>query len=125
ASKAIENNLARAPDNPYVISEKALLLALRGDFRAAEREVPRIASQPTNDITRHHFTYNIACIYALAGKSEEAWKWFRETAATGFPCYPLFEHDSYLDRIRHTPAFTQFIVGQREQWEHYRQEFGD
>lgn len=125
ASKAIENNLARAPDNPYVISEKALLLALRGDFRAAEREVPRIASQPTNDITRHHFTYNIACIYALAGKSEEAVKWLKETAATGFPCYPLFEHDSYLDRIRHTPAFTQFIVGQREQWEHYRQEFGD
>lgn len=86
---------------------------------------PRIASQPVNDLGRHHSTYNIGCIYALAGKSGEAVKWLNETASTGFPNYPLFEHDFYLDRIRHTPAFIQFMAAEKEHWEHLRQEFGD
>src|SRR5262245_30821448 len=47
------------------------------------------------------------------------------TAATGFPSNPLLEHDSYIARIRQTPAFTQFIIGQLDQLERYRQEFGD
>ena len=125
AAKAIERNLEKTPSDPNVVSEEALLLALRGDFRAAEKEIPRIASQPINDLTRHHSTYKIACIYALAGKSGEAVKWLNETASTGFPNYPLFEHDSYLDRIRQTPAFIQFMTAEKVNWEHYRQEFGD
>jgi hypothetical protein len=76
------------------------------------------------DRNRHHSTYDAACIYALAGNSREAVKWLRETAATGFPNYPRFASDPFLDRIRQAPEFTQFMNDQKAQWEKYRQEFG-
>jgi hypothetical protein len=78
-----------------------------------------------SDQGRHHSTYDAACIYALAGNSNEAVRWLKETAATGFPNYPLFERDPYLDRIRKAPEFVQFMADQKAQWEKYRQEFGD
>ena len=49
----------------------------------------------------HHDTYNFARIYALGGKSQEALKWLRTTAAEGLPNYPLYR---FLDRIRDDPG---------------------
>ena len=105
--------------------QQALYFALKGNLREAESRVPAIiATIQLNDESRHHTTYDAACIYALAGKSDEAVKWLRETAATGFPNYPLFARDPFLDRIRQSPEFIQFMAEQRAQWEKYRQEFG-
>src|SRR5262249_32804735 len=48
-----------------------------------------------------------------------------KTAATGFPNYPLFARDPFLDRIRQTPAFIKFMNEQKVEHEKYRHEFGD
>jgi hypothetical protein len=105
--------------------QQALLLALKGDFRSAQERVPGIlAKVQLNDQNRHHHTYHAACVYALAGKSSEAVRWLKETAATGFPNYPLFARDPFLDHIRQAPEFIQFMTDQKAQWEKYRQEFG-
>jgi tetratricopeptide (TPR) repeat protein len=126
AEKAIDRMGASTPDDPDLLCKRALLFALRGDFRAAESEVPRIfAKEVRNDLSYHHCTYDTACIYALAGKNSEAVKWLKETAATGFPNYPLFERDHFLDGIRQTPEFLQFMAQERAQWEQARQEFGE
>lgn len=125
AQKAIDERLLRSPDNYDLLMQQALLLALKGDFRSAGERVPGILAKiQLNDQSRHHSTYDAACVYALAGNSSEAVKWLKETAATGFPNYPLFERDPYLDRIRHSAEFVQFIADQKAQWEKYRQEFG-
>ena len=127
AQKSIDERLPKAPDDAYdFFMGQALLFALKGDFREAEARVPGIIAKiQLNDFSRHHSTYNAACIYALAGKSEEAVKWLKETAATGFPNYPLFERDRFLDRIRQTPDFIQFMADEKAQWEKNRQEFGN
>jgi DNA-binding winged helix-turn-helix (wHTH) protein/TolB-like protein len=125
ANKVIDERLSRTPENYETLMQQALLLALKGDFRGAEARVPGILAKiQLNDESRHHFTYDAACIFALTGKSGEAVKWLRETAARGFPNYPLFERDPYLDRIRAVPEFVQFIADQKVQWEEYRREFG-
>jgi serine/threonine protein kinase/TolB-like protein len=104
--------------------KRALLFALKGDFRAAEAEIPVILSNhPAKDPFYHHSTYDIACIYALEGKSAEAVKWLRETAATGFQPYPMFERDAYLNRIRQALGFIQFMAEMKVQNERYRREF--
>ncbi len=59
----------------------------------------------------------------MAGKGEEAVKWLRETAKTGFPNYPLFERDPYLNRIRQAPEFVQFMAEMKSQNEKYTKEF--
>lgn len=124
AKKSIDERLQKAPDYDLLM-QQALLLALNGDFRNAEVRIPRIIAKiQLNDHHRHHSTYDAACIFALGGKGSEAVKWLRETAGTGFPNYPLFERDPFLDRIRQTPEFVQFLAEQKTRWERLRQEFG-
>ncbi len=125
AKKVIDERLSRTPENYETLMQQALLLALKGDFRGAEARVPEIIARiQLNDESRHHSTYDAACIFALAGKSAQAVKWLRETAATGFPNYPLFERDPYLDRIRAAPEFVQFMADEKARWDEYRREFG-
>jgi TolB-like protein len=124
AQKAIEEWRAKKPDQIELSPKPALLLALKGDFRAAEAAIPGILSRhPVKDPFYHHAAYDIACIYALESKSVEAVKWLREANATGFQCYPLFERDAYLNRIRSAPEFIQFMNEIKAQNERYKREF--
>jgi tetratricopeptide (TPR) repeat protein len=125
AQKSLDQKLTKVPNDPGLLIQQALLLALRGDSNEAEERAVRIlANIPLASESRHHITYFTACIYALGGKSEEAVKWLTETANTGFPNYPLFERDPYLNKIRTSPQFVQFMSEQKAQWEKLRAEFG-
>jgi hypothetical protein len=68
----------------------------------------------------HHTAYNIACAYAVLKKAEETVYWLQAAADGGFPCYPLFENDPYLDNLRKDPAFIALMAKLKEQWESYR-----
>jgi tetratricopeptide (TPR) repeat protein len=126
AQKAIDERMPSSRDNPELIRQQALLLALKGNQVEAEKRIQEvIAMVPLNSQNRHHHTYDAACIYALGGKSDEAVSWLKETAATGFPNYPLFARDPYLDHIRKSPQFVQFISEQKAQWERRQQEFSN
>jgi tetratricopeptide (TPR) repeat protein len=124
AQPLLEQELAKDPNDPVVRLRKALFLALKGDFHAAEAEIPWILEHIQKNRGYHHNAYEIARVYALAGKSQEAIKWLRETAETGLPCYALFERDPYLNRIRQAPDFIQFISEMKAQVEKYKREFG-
>ena len=125
AEPLLKQELENNPGEPMLLSRKVLLSGLKGDFRAAEAGISFIVSNyPVKNLAYHHATYDIACVYALAGKSEEAVKWLRETAATGFPSYPLFERDPFLNRIRQTPEFIQFMAEMKAQFERYKRDFG-
>src|SRR5206468_1185062 len=45
AQKAIDERLARAPDNPDLFMQQALLFALKGDFHEAEGRIPGIIAK--------------------------------------------------------------------------------
>jgi TolB-like protein/tRNA A-37 threonylcarbamoyl transferase component Bud32 len=126
AQEAIDKWSAKNPDDVVLPARKAVLSALKGDFRAAEAAIPPILSRhPVKDPFYHHAAYDIARIYALEGKSVETVKWLREANASGFQCYPLFERDAYLNRIRQAPEFIQFMAEMKAQNERYRREFGE
>jgi hypothetical protein len=113
--------------NPPILG----LDADKGDALSPEERLPRgealipaiLSENPRTKLTYHHAAYDIACIYALEGKSSEAVKWLREAAATGFPSYPLFERDAYLNRIRQAPNFVRLLTKMRTQFEKYEHEF--
>jgi serine/threonine protein kinase/TolB-like protein len=124
AQKSIDERLPKGSAYPDFLMQQALFFAVKGNFREAETRVPGILGRiQFNDQSRHHSTYDAACIYALGGKSDEAVKWLKETAATGFPNYPLFERDPYLDRIRQAPEFIQFMADSKTRWEASKKEF--
>jgi eukaryotic-like serine/threonine-protein kinase len=124
AQKAIDEWAAKQPDNGELLVTKALLLAVKGDFHAAEAQVPIIlARHPLKDPLYHHATYDIACIYALEGKSGEAVRWLRESAVWGYHLYPRYTRDAFLDRIRQSPEFMQFLAEMKAENDRYRREF--
>jgi hypothetical protein len=124
AQKAMDEWSVKQPTHIELSPTKALLLALNGDFRAAEAEIPIILGKhPLKDPLYHHAAYDIACMYALEGKSVEAVKWLRESAVTGFHLYPRYVRDAYLNRIRQTPEFIQFLAEMKAENDRYRREF--
>jgi serine/threonine protein kinase len=124
AQKAMDEWSAKQPNNIQLSPTKALLFAVKGDFRAAEAEIPIVLNKhPLKDPLYHHAAYDIACVYALEGKSAEAVKWLREAAVTGFQLYPRYQRDAYLNRIREAPEFIQFLAEMKAQNGRYRHEF--
>jgi hypothetical protein len=100
-------------------------MALRGEFQEATGAVQPIVEQSRNNRAYHHIIYDIACLFALAGKTDQAVKWLRTTADTGMPNYPLFARDPNLDRIRKETAFIRFMAELKPRWEGYRSQFSD
>src|SRR5207244_731536 len=101
------------------------LSALKGDFATAEARIPiALSKHPLKDPLYHHDAYDIACVYALEGKSAEAVHWLRESAVSGYHLYPRYRRDVYLNRIRQSPEFIQFLAEMKAENDKYRQEFG-
>jgi eukaryotic-like serine/threonine-protein kinase len=124
AQKAIDIWSVKNPNHRSVLPTKALILAAKGDFHAAEAQIPIILAQhPLKDPLYHHATYDIACVYALEGKNAEAVRWLRESAVTGFHLYPRYTRDAFLNRIRQSPEFIQFLAEMKAENDKYRHEF--
>ena len=124
AQAVIDVELSEDPNDPYALSDKAKLLALNGDRTGAESLIPQIMKgADRGKLTYHHIIYEVACNYALLGNANEAVKHLREADATGYSPYPLYERDSYLDPIRNTPEFIQFLAEMKPVYERRRREF--
>ena len=102
----------------------AMVLAIEGRKRESEAMVPGILKVVRRmSPAYHHTTYDIACIYAMNANPVEAVKRLRETAAIGNPSYTLFNRDPFLDKVRQSPEFIQFMAELKPQYERYRSEF--
>jgi TolB-like protein len=117
-------SLAKAPAASFPRSYRGLLLSLKNRHDEAMAAVPGIIEVARHNRSYHHLTYNIARIYAAAGRPEPALKWLRATAENGFPQYPLFRRDAYLNPIRNNPAFVAWLAEVRSRWETYRRNYG-
>ena len=120
AKPLAEQEYEREPEAIWKFVHQILLKALEGKHREAQQAVPVILARERRYRGYHHDTYNIARIYALGGKRAEAVKWLRTTVAEGFPHYPLFARDAFLDPIRDDAEFKQFMDELKTRWESYK-----
>lgn len=86
---------------------EALLLA-ESDPKKSLALIENVRKRKTGNPS-HHAAYFAACAMARMRRAQESVQWLREAAATGFPCYSLFERDSNLDPIRQDPQFQAFM----------------
>jgi adenylate cyclase len=54
--------------------------------------------------------YNVACVYANAGRSEEALSCLERAIHNGFGHLEWLEHDSDFDSVRSDPRFGAFLA---------------
>jgi TolB-like protein/DNA-binding winged helix-turn-helix (wHTH) protein/Flp pilus assembly protein TadD len=124
AEPLAEQEYQNDPHSVWKLVDRVLVLALQRRHREAQAAVPSILARERRYRGYHHDAYNIARVYALGGKNEEALKWLRITVTEGFPSYPLFARDPFLDSLREDPAFTQFLTEMKLRWEGYKRNVG-
>ncbi len=120
AANPLENPAHGGEASSDSASTSAVLAALKGDSAGAERNISFAVSQGKGSSHFHHAEYNFATAYALLGRKKEALSWLERTADDGMPCYPLFEKDPFLDKLRGDPEFQAFLLRMKDQWEHFR-----
>jgi tetratricopeptide (TPR) repeat protein len=89
----------------------AAVLAAQGDANAARVHLASVLASRYRD---HHVAYNIGVAHAQLGEIDEAWRWLRTAADTGFPCIPWFERDPLLEPARRHRAFPELLAYVRE-----------
>jgi len=47
-------------------------------------------------------------------------RWLQETVDWGFPCYPMFSTDTFLDPVRPSDPVREVLARLKSQWEGYR-----
>ena len=124
AAPLIEKRVDRLLFDLYKTDGKALLLALQGNKQASEDLIPVILKQiDRRRPDYHHITYEFAQIYAINRNVPDAVRWLRETAETGNPSHEMFARDPFLDKIRQSPEFIEFMAELKLEYDKYRSEF--
>jgi tetratricopeptide (TPR) repeat protein len=120
AEQEIATSLARSTtDQGGVIhAARAMLRVKRGDRKGALADIEEAVARGRGFIHFHHTAYSIGAVYVQLGDFERAQQWIEEAAATGFPCFALFETDPFLSQLRERQQFRDFLVRLRREWEH-------
>ncbi len=111
AESRLASGLAKLPGEATLIGFEALLHARRRDAAAAIECASRALASPRCFGHTHHVHYTLACVYAELGDTDKAMAWLERSADTGFPCWPFFRIDPYLENLRAEPAFTRLVAG--------------
>ena len=122
AAATVEQFTGDFPDENRALLEsiKAVMAASDGRSDDAERYLESAITLGRDFGHFHHTTYYVAIAYAIMDRPADAIKWLETTAETGFPCYPLFERDPNLDKLRSNPEFANFLARMKVRWENYR-----
>ncbi|MGH8459579.1 MAG: tetratricopeptide repeat protein, partial [Nevskiales bacterium] len=122
ATALLEDYLKENPADEGGVANAAMaLIAADAGENARAQALIRAAIEKGKDFGHfHHAAFAIGKAYARMDRPADAVKWLGIAAKDGFPCYPLFEHDPNLDRLRKDPRFVAFMADLRKQWEGYR-----
>jgi TolB-like protein/DNA-binding SARP family transcriptional activator len=125
AQAVVDDALRRLPEDPNgtIAGIQAVLATAAGDHARAEASIRSAAENQRASIHFHHTEYSIGTAYALMGRADLAVEWLRSAAENGFPCYPLFAHDSALNALRHDPSFDALLAQLEAEYEAYRARF--
>ncbi|MEW6077964.1 MAG: tetratricopeptide repeat protein [Thermodesulfobacteriota bacterium] len=98
--------LAHAPGMYHALFNLGLCYGKKGDDEASgmyfEKAIERNPDRPEP-------YYNIACIHARSGRTDEAIAWLRKSIEKGYCNWPLLRTDGDLDNIRGT-AFYELLL---------------
>jgi serine/threonine protein kinase/Flp pilus assembly protein TadD len=109
AEHRVATALEKFPDEPLFISLQGMLHARRGDADAALGCVRKALDFPISLGHGHHTHHHVACIYAVLGENEKAMAWLEKSIDNGFPCWPFFPIDPYLENLRTESRFQNSI----------------
>jgi tetratricopeptide (TPR) repeat protein len=115
ATALVERTSRQYPNDVLFFPVRGVIAASLRDEARARQQIHLTIQNKKSFIHYHHAQYDIACIHALLGETEEALDWLTDAAHNGFPCYAFFEIDSFLASIRGEDRFRRLISELREE----------
>jgi TolB-like protein len=98
----------------------ASFLAARGEQVEARRLIDGVLAGSYRD---HHVTYSLGAAFAQLDMPDEALIWLDQSRKTGFPCYPWFEQDPLLAKLKGRPAFEAFLGDLKQSWQTTKEQY--
>ncbi|MGH2567988.1 MAG: protein kinase domain-containing protein, partial [Bacteroidota bacterium] len=120
AWQLLKDALTKYPEDRFLNSTFAIMLAARGEEKEAEARIQNALERGKGFGDYHHVAYYAGSMYAFLKKNKQAVQWLQTAADNGFPCYPLYEKDPNLDLLRNDPMFIQFMAELKNRWEGYK-----
>ncbi len=110
AGTMLRETLAQYPEEPLFVSLEGMLRALQGEPEDALDCARRACESPRSFGHTHHTLYQVACIYSILGRTDEALAWLERAVSTGFRCWPLFRIDPCLSNLRQLLDFQSYVT---------------
>ncbi len=110
AEKVLRETLADYPEEPLFLSLQGMLHALRGEQELALDCARSACESPRSFGHTHHTLYQVACVYSILGRNEQALAWLERAVSTGFRCWRLFRVDPCLSNLRVLPDFQSYVT---------------
>ena len=120
ADETARRGVERYPGDVLYYPVRGLVQALEGNRDGAREQILLTVQNQKAYIHYHHAQYDVACIHAVLGATDEAMDWLRAAAANGFPCHPFFERDPLLGRLQGFREFNELLSKLREECASYR-----
>jgi tetratricopeptide (TPR) repeat protein len=108
--KLLHETLADYPEEPLFLSLQGMLHALRGELEPALDCARNACESPRSFGHTHHTLYQVACVYSIIGRNEQALAWLERSVSTGFRCWRLFRVDPCLSNLRVLPDFQSYVA---------------
>jgi tetratricopeptide (TPR) repeat protein len=103
ASKRLELN----PDDPRALYMGAVALSRLGESKRAKDWAGQALAISSGDAT---VLYNVACVYATSGETEEAITLLEKAVAAGFGHWHWIENDSDFESLRGHPRYKALLA---------------
>ena len=96
----MDNILKNTPKNNLSNSAYAIILANKGENKEAEQKMELALTNSEDLIHIHHVYYQLGVSSAIMNNKEVAIEWLNKAADTGFPNYPRFLSDPFLENLK-------------------------
>jgi serine/threonine protein kinase/tetratricopeptide (TPR) repeat protein len=100
----------RFPDSVLFIPLRGVIAARRGDEPAALEAIAQTERKRKAFGHYHHAQLDMACTFALLGKSDEAMRYLTAVVDGGFPSLEALQNESLLDGARSHRDYAPLIV---------------
>ena len=116
----LNDNLENSPNSSLTNSAYAIILASNGQDLEAEIKMDIALDNSKDLIHIHHLYYQLGIASAIMGKKKVATDWLNNAASTGFPNYPLFSSDPYLENLKGFNEYEDLLSKLKVKWDYFK-----
>jgi len=120
AIEMLNDNLENSPNNSLANSAYAIILASNGQDLEAEIKMDIALDNSKDLIHIHHLYFQLGIASAIMGKKKIATDWLNKAASTGFPNYPLYSSDPYLENLKGFKEYEELLSRLKEKWDYFK-----